>query len=457
MSKAVETPLAYEERNRERFVAELAEACRIPSVSSVGGPAMREMADWLLARLDGLLDDIELYEAPGGAPIVLGDLAGGSSSTLLLYSHYDVQPAGPARGWTVDPFAAELGGDTLIARGVCDDKGDVMARIHALEAWTKTRGRPPVTIRWLCEGDEEDNSIPLKHLLRHAPELIRADACLWESYLRRADGRPQVGFGARGLLHVELAVQLLARDQHSSLASLYRSAPAVLVAALGSLVDADGRVAIDGFHDDLLAPDAAALALVGDLEVPDGSAVSRPGIDPFIVADPDVRMRRLIYEPTANISAIWSGHAPDQPSTVLASEARATVDFRLLPGQMPDAILARLREHLASSGFGEVDVRVLTEAPPSHSPVDTPLGRAVIAAAADTQGEPEVWPIVPPSGPLYLISDDLGVDIVTPAGCTRPDSAIHGPDERVRLDDYFDVVRFNLRLFELLEERGGAL
>ncbi|MBN9622246.1 MAG: M20/M25/M40 family metallo-hydrolase, partial [Actinobacteria bacterium] len=432
-------------------------ACRIPSVSSEAGPAMREMADWLVARLGGLLDEVDLYEAPQGAPVVIGTMAGESPSTLLLYSHYDVQPAGPAAAWSVDPFAAEVRGDRMIARGACDDKADVMARIHALEAWTRTRGRPPVTVRWLCDGDEEDGSVALRHLVENAPDLIRADACLWESYLRRADGRPQVGFGARGLLHVELSVCLLARDQHSSLASLYRSAPALLVAALDTLHDADGRVAIDAFHDDVIAPEAAALALVDDLEPPAGSAVAIPGVDPFLTAVPGERMRRLIYEPTANISAIWSGHSPDQPVTVLPAAAHATVDFRLSPGQTPAAACARLRGHLAARGFDEVEVRVLGEFLPSHSPVDTPLAGAVVDAAADTLGEPEVWPIVPPSGPLHLITDGLGVEQVTPAGCTRPDSAIHGPDEQVRLDDYFDVVRFNVRLFELLEERGGVL
>jgi acetylornithine deacetylase/succinyl-diaminopimelate desuccinylase-like protein len=314
-----------------------------------------------------------------------------------------------------------------------------------------------VTVRWLCEGDEENGSRGLEHLVEHAPELAQADACLWESYLRRADGRPQVGFGARGLLHVELAVRLLAGDQHSSLASLYRSAPARLVAALATLVDDHGRVVVDGFHDDIVGPDPAALALARRLEPPDGAAVALPGVDPFVAEDPGRRMVRLVYEPTANVSGLWAGHAPDRPGTILPAEAHATVDFRLVPGQTPAGALERLREHLDAHGFRDVELRVLTAFHPSQSPVDTPLARAVVDAAADVQGEPELWPIVPASGPLHLITDVLGIDAVTPAGCTRPDSNIHGTDEQMRLDDYFDLVRFNVRLLELLEARDGAL
>jgi acetylornithine deacetylase/succinyl-diaminopimelate desuccinylase-like protein len=451
------TPLEYVERQSERFVEELRSACRIPSVSTEGGPAMRDMAGWLMRRLEGLLDEVELYEAPGAAPIVVGELAGDRPSSLLLYSHYDVQPAGDLERWSADPFGAELRDGRVWARGSCDDKADAVARIHALEAWTRTRGRPPLTIRWLCEGDEENGSVGLEHLVHHAPELARADACLWESYLRRADGRPQVGFGARGLLHVQLTLQLLRDDQHSSLASLYRSAPGRLVAALATLVDDGGRVVIDGFHDGIRPPEPAALGLADRLVPPDGSAVAVPGVDPFLVAEPALRMPRLLYEPTANISGIWSGHAPGRPGTILAARAGATVDFRLVPGQSPARTRDLLRRHLDARGFGDIELTVLTTFEPSQSPVDTPLAHAVLAAAAEIQGEPEVWPIVPASGPLHLITDVLGIDTVTPAGGTRPDSRIHGPDEQVRVDDYLDVVRFNVRLLELLEAQDGSV
>lgn len=453
MSDLVETPYTYVRRERARLVEDLRDCCRIPSISSEGGPALAEMADWLAERLRPLMDRVEQLPVPGAPPAVAGWLRGEGPGTVLLYSHYDVQPVDPVDAWSAPPFGAELVDGAIVARGVCDDKSDVMARVHALEAWTRTRGRPPCSIVWLSEGAEEIGSPGLAELLRaHAGEL-RADACLWESYLVRDDGRPEIGFGCRGLVYVELSLRRLSGDQHSAFATVFRSAAAELVRALATLTDDDGRVAIDGFHDDIAPLAADEQAALASIPLPDGDGAALDGKSPFVPgADAEELARRLVLEPTANIAGITSGYGGPGPKTVLPAEARAKVDFRIVPNQRPERVLELLRAHLDRHGFEDVEIEVHQTIPPAKGPLDTPLARAVTEAARERYGEPVLYPAVPGAGPLHLLVDTLGVPAVMAPGSTRMDSGIHAPDERARVDDYLRQVEFTIRMLELLEE-----
>ena len=443
-------PYLHVERERERLVEELRTFCRFESISSERSPELEDAAAWLRDRLAGLLDSVEIVPIPDRAPAVLGTLSGTGSSRLLLYSHYDVQPVAPLEAWT----SAEVRDGAIFARGVCDDKADVMARIHALEAWRDTRGALPFGVVWLCEGNEEIGSPGLAKLLAERAADIRADACLWESYLRRSDGSPEIGFGCRGLLHVELTLQRLANDQHSAFAPVFRSAAGDLVRALDSLVDEYGRVAIDGFHDAVLPPSPEELAGIAALPAFDAEGVGLPGRSPLAVADERELLRRLVYEPTANITGIWAGHIGEGVKTIVPATAHARVDFRLVPDQQPDATAALLREHLDRHGFADVDIHVATAIPPSRGALVTPLGIAVTQAAQDTMGQPSCYPIIPGSGPMHIVAA-LGIPAVTPPGSTRLDSGMHAPDEHARISDYLDQVKFTIRTLELLAENGG--
>jgi acetylornithine deacetylase/succinyl-diaminopimelate desuccinylase-like protein len=142
-----------------------------------------------------------------------------------VYTHYDVQPAGDEALWTSPPFAAEVRDGKMYARGACDDKADVTARLAALEAWREARdgAPPPYTVIFVSDPAEEIGSPGLEEALAANADLLRADACLWESFLRDSDGRPGIGFGCRGNLEVTLSSRLLAADQHTAFASILRS------------------------------------------------------------------------------------------------------------------------------------------------------------------------------------------------------------------------------------------
>jgi acetylornithine deacetylase/succinyl-diaminopimelate desuccinylase-like protein len=437
-------------RNRDALVDEWREACRIPSVSA-GHPAeLERMARWVADRMRGLFDRVELDEADGRPPVVLGELTGTGPERLLVYSHYDVQPPGDESGWTVDPFGAEVRDGRVYARGTCDDKADVTARLQALELWQAQHGEPPpFTILWVCEGAEEIGSPGLADVLERHAEWLRAPQCLWESFVRRADGRPEIGFGGRGQLGVRLSARCLSGDQHAAFSPVLESAPALLARALASLTDAAGDVLVDGFYDDVVEWDEAAIAAAEQVVAPgaglgvDGGSGNRPGL-----TQPELG-RRLIFSPSANISAVAAGDVGSWNSVVPA-EAHAKVDFHLVPEQDPDDVLAKLRRHLDANGFAGIELEPGSSLLPAAGSLETPLARAAVAAARHAYGEPVLYPLLPGAGPHRQLLDILGAATVSPAGTTRLDSGIHGPDENGRIDDYLDHVRFTAALFESL-------
>jgi acetylornithine deacetylase/succinyl-diaminopimelate desuccinylase-like protein len=443
---------AYVDAARERFVDEWRALCRIPSVSGSGAP-IAQAADWIEERLTPLFDEVRRIEIPDQGPLLVAELRGTGDQRLLLYTHYDVQPAGDEAAWTSPPFAAELRDGAVWARGACDDKADVTARIQALEAWRSTfDGPPPFTIILLADPAEEIGSPGLAEAFAaHAAEL-RGDACLWESFLRDADGRPGIGFGCRGNLEVRLDLRLLKTDQHTAFATVVRSAPLELMRAVASLTDGHGRVAIDGFHDAVRPPTASQEAAAAQIPLP-REAVTRAGegVDPFWSGDEADLRRRLVFAPSMSVAQMLVG--ADGVGSVPA-EASVTLRFSLVPDQEPEQVLETIRAHLAAHGFGDVDVTPGRAILPAASPLDTPFAQATIAAAADVFGEPVVYPVLIGAGPGRIVLDLLGAPVVSPAGTLRPDGNMHGPDEHGSVEDYLDHVRFTARLFERLCESG---
>jgi acetylornithine deacetylase/succinyl-diaminopimelate desuccinylase-like protein len=430
------------------LVEEWREACRIPSVTGGCSPALAEMAGWVAERLRRRFDRVVLEQVDGRPPVVLGELHGTGPGRLLVYSHYDVQPPGDLAAWSVDPFSAELRDGAVYARGTCDDKADVTARLQALDLWLDGLGGrpPPCTVLWVCEGAEEVGSPGLAEALARHADWLAAPDCLWESFLRRADGRPEVAFGCRGLLAVELRVRHLAADHHAAFSPVLRSAPATLARALAGLADERGRVLVDGFHEGVLEPSPEALRWTRGIDPP---ADGIPGLSREELAE------RLSFLPTANISALHAGDVASG-TTVVPAEARARVDFHLVPEQDPDAVAERLRSHLDAHGLGDVEVQEHSRIRPVAGDLGSPLAHAAIRAARDVYGEPVVYPQLPGAGPGRVLLDALGSRIVSPAGTTRLASGIHGPDEHGAVDDYLDHVRFTVRLLERYAEAQSA-
>lgn len=439
----------------DQFVEDLCQGARIPSISAAPSPALEEMAGWVTDHLEELDFSVRVIPVPGHGPVVLGRLAGAGPRRLLLYSHYDVQPPEPISDWSHAPFGAMREGDVIFARGICDDKADIAARLHALRAWRDANGDLPFEVVWLSEGAEEIGSPGLAAVCAEHAEELRCDGCLWESFLRRDDGTPEIAFGCKGLLSLELSARALAADQHSSYAAVFRSAPFRIVQALATLVGPDGRPSIDGLAETYSDPTASELEAIETLVLPDSAAAALPRASPFVDGGRSELLRRLYLEPSINISGLSSGFQGEGSKTVLPDRAIAKVDLRLVPEQSPDVVATLIEAHLARRGFGDVAFEVLGAVGGARSDPSSAIGQTVVQAARDTMREPTVYPVVPGSGPMHVVAQGLGVPTVTGPGSLRMDSGMHAPDEHIRLSDYRDEIRFHLRLFELFGE-GAA-
>jgi acetylornithine deacetylase/succinyl-diaminopimelate desuccinylase-like protein len=438
-----------------RLVDEWRAACRIPSVTGQREP-IEEMAAWVEARVARRFDRVVIERTPEGVPIVLGELRGTGPGRLVVYSHYDVVPAGDLAAWDSDPFGAELRDGAVYGRGTCDDKADVTARLQAIDLWLRAHdGAPPVTLLWVCEGAEEVGSPGLATVLGRHAEWLSAGDCLWESFVRREDGRPEVAFGCRGLLAAELSVRLLEADQHAAFSPVLRSAPWTLTRALASLVDEHGDVLVDGFFD-VVAPPSPAVADVARRLVPPGAGLGPGGASGLLPGRSDEELAlRLSYTPNANLSALAAGDAGSEGAVVPAA-ARARLAFHLVPEQDPADVEAKVRRHLDAHGFSDVELRVTGRIHPAPGVLGTPVGDAALAAAAVVYGDPVVYPQLPGAGPARIVLDVLGASTVSPAGTTRLTSGLHGPNEHGAVADYLDHIRFTLRLLEELSQSTAA-
>jgi len=438
---------AYIEKNAKRFIEEYKELLSFPSISNHGLEAVKPARDWIAGRLSQYTDRVETLDA-GGMPALYAEVPGGGRRKLLLYEHYDVQPVDPIELWDSKPFEATEKDGRLFARGVADDKADVMARIHALET-LKHLGEVPVTLRFLVEGEEEIGSKTFEKIAHDHAEKLHADGCLWESGGFDSTGRPTLFFGVRGLLYVQLRVRLLAFDQHSGYASIYPAAAMYLVEALASLRDLDMNIRIEGFYDDVVDPTEADLKMLANI---DPEAEPRRQLVGYerLIRDPAPEhiVEQLLFTPTCNIAGITTGYQGPGSKTVLAAEATAKLDFRLIPNQDPSDIKAKLRRHLDGNGFDKVEIEWADGEKPVRSDPQSAIGKVTTDCVRELHGDPVIWPFMQATGPMHPVVADLGIPTVMPVGVGRPDNRIHAPNENIRIDDYMNTVRLMCRLWE---------
>ncbi len=431
----------YLDLNRNGYLDELVTFCRQPSISATG-EGIRTMAKMVSNRLARLGAEPHLFTVDGSHPYVFAEIGDGPR-TLLIYNHYDVQPARREDGWSHDPFEPMIRGDRLYARGAADNKANLLFRIQAVEAYQEVYGRLPVRVRFLIEGEEEIGSPHLAPFVKQHADLVRADGCIWESGRRGHDGRPVLHLGLRGILYVELSLKSPNREIHSSWANVVEN-PALsllqrLRQALESLTGAEGRLALDGL--DVPPPSPEDLAMLESIPFdPETVQVEhaialRPGL-----GGPQA-LRRLLFEPSCNICGVGVGYTGPGVKTVIPNRVTAKVDFRLPPGLTPDHLEERLRHHLRVRGFDDLEVGRLVALHPARFSPHTAIARAVRGAVRTVYGvEPVVYPLMPASGPMYDLCQAQGTPAIT-FGAGHPADNTHGVDENICLTDYFQALR----------------
>ena len=432
---------AYIDQHRDRFIERLQWLCRQPSIAAqnVGVQETAQMVAQLMREV-GVTS--ELY-ATDGAPVVYGT-AGDRGRTLLIYNHYDVQPPEPLELWESPPFAAEVRDGRLYARGAADNKGNLVARLCAVEAWLRVRGALPLTVRFVVEGEEEVSSAHLHQFVREHRDLIQADGCLWEAGGKDIQENPGLYMGAKGILYVELEARGANRDVHSSQATMVPNPAWRLVWALSTLKDRNEQVLIGGFYDDVVEPTAEEMEHLRRIAAQRDDELRRRdlGLDAFLLGLSGIQLiKRNLFQPTCTICGIGAGYTGQGSKTVLPSRAVAKLDFRLVPNQRPDDILHKLQTHLAQRGFADLEVRLLGAEHPARTPVDSLLSRVIQETTKEIYGrDPIVSPLMAATGPMYELTAQFGIPTVgTGAGYAHSNG--HAPNENIRLDDFFQHMK----------------
>lgn len=439
-------PAAFQEfdehvrKHAHEYVDELKELVRLPTVSA-HGTAIPETANVVLARAKRAGVAAEARSVKGGPPTIVGD-TGSGDRTLLVYDHYDVQPPDPLDEWNTAPFEPTERDGKLFGRGVSDNKGNLMARLQAIEAYRATVGELPLRIRVLYEGEEEIGSEHLADFVRENADRLRADGCIWEAGYKDAAGRPTISLGLKGIAYFELRVRGAKSDVHSSQGTIIPNPAWRLVWALSTLKDAEDRITIDGLMDHVRKPDAADLALLERLPYDEAETKRIHGIDSFVrgLTGTPLKLKHF-FEPTCTICGLTSGYSGPGSKTVLPAVASAKVDFRLVPDLEPKLVGELLRKHLDRRGFSDIEITPFHGEKPSRWPNTTAVAKAAFAACAATYGrEPVVYPLMVGSGPMSQVCDDLGIPVVG-FGAGNAASANHAPNENIAVADYVDHIR----------------
>lgn len=309
--------------NQEHFISEMRELCRMPSIV-VEGLGIEETATFVAERLRRAGLSARVIPVDGGAPVVFSE-TGAGRNTLLVYNHYDVVPTEPVEQWDSDPFGAAIRDGRVFARGASDNKGPLMARIHAVETYRSMFGNLPLNIKWVIEGEEEIGSPNLGRFVAKNRGLLEgADACLWESGGSPDEsGRPRIELGMKGLCYLELSVTGADRDLHSSWGTLVTNPAWRLNWALSSFKDQNERIAIDGLMEHVVEPTEEEWALLDKIPFEEERIKANFGISRFVQDLTGIEaIKKHLLEPTCTICGFLAGYTGPGTKTVAGIEAK---------------------------------------------------------------------------------------------------------------------------------------
>ena len=449
---------AYIDLHLDDSIAELVELVAQPSVAA---------QNWGLAECAKLVGDMlqkrgfstEVH-ATGGAPVVFAERRrkmkdSSAQKTLLMYNHYDVQPAEPLDLCDSPPFEPSLRAGKLYGRGVSDDKGQFVNRLYAIDALLAAEGDLPCNLKFIIEGEEEVSSLHLKDYISAHKERLAADACIWE--FGGVDHReiPIQYAGLRGICYVELSVQTASTDVHSGLGgSIFPNAAWRLVWALNTLKGPDERILLPGFYDQIVPPSQRDRELMAELPDVAEDYHTRYGVKTFLKGLKggfDLKLAE-VFEPTCTICGLTSGYHGPGSKTVLPARASAKVDFRLVPNQTPELVLEQLRRHLDAKGFTDVEISFLGGEPPGRTDPDDPFIKMVVETAKPVYGVPmQVVPLTGGSGPVHPFIEFLHLPVAS-AGVAYPGTLAHAPNENIRLDLYLKGAKHMARILAAFGE-----
>jgi acetylornithine deacetylase/succinyl-diaminopimelate desuccinylase-like protein len=440
---------------RERHLGELFDYLRIPSISTLPQHAgdIRACAEWVRAHLERIgLHDVRLIETSGN-PIVYGEHldAGEGAPTLLVYGHYDVQPADPFELWETPPFKPAIREGRIYARGSTDNKGPLFVYLKALETILAVDGRLPCNVKVVVEGEEELRADHLDAFLAENRELLACDACVISDSALYARGVPSIPLSLRGMAALQLRVETAESDLHSGMyGGVAPNAVHALARLLATLHDEEWRVAVDGFYDAVRPVAAEEVAEWERLPFDEEELRQEIGASRLIGGEEYSALERMWSRPTLDVHGVWGGFQGDGIKTVIPREARAKLSCRLVDDQGPEEVLELLRRHLERHCPPEARLTIewtLAGAGPMTMPRDEPLvAIAREALAAGYEAEPLFFRSGWSVPVAALVRRRLGVDSLL-LGFGLPTDGAHAPNEHFDVENLDRGIRTMVEFF----------
>ena len=453
MSQAVD---AYVKSHRERFLEELKEFLRIPSISTLlehrGGIA--RAAEFVAGSLRGAgMENVAIIPT-AKHPLVYADwLHAPGKPTVLCYGHYDVQPPDPLELWESPPFEPALRNGNLYARGSADDKGQMYMHVKAVEALLALHGKLPVNVKFLVEGEEEVGGASIARYVAENPEKLESAVALVSDTALYAEGLPTLCIGLRGLVYMEIEATGPARDLHSGLyCGAAPNAVFGLVELLAKLKDAEGVIHVPGIYDDVAPPAAAEKSSWEKLPFDEAAFLEKEVGSAGLTGERGYSvLERIWARPTLEVHGIAGGFTGAGAKTVIPAKATAKVSIRLVPNQDVDRVVAAFRAFVESHTPEGVRtaVRVLSASPGLMVNPDHPAIRVAAAAFEDILGKPTVF--VRSGGSIPIVGDfanHLHIPTVL-MGFGLPDDGLHSPNEKYCVENYYKGIRTVAHFMEL--------
>ena len=454
--------IRYIQDNQENHLNELKEFLRIPSVSakSEHKADLQRAAKWVADNLRAAgLDNIEIHDTPMH-PIVYGEsLKAPGKPTLLIYGHYDVQPAEPLELWTSPAFEPTVRNGNLYGRGTADDKGQTHIHLKAIESLMRVYGRLPINVKVMIEGEEEVGSKSLEDFLAKNRKKLDADALVLSDTSMLAPGVPSITYGLRGLNYFQLEITGAAQDLHSGVFGGAAPNPLTILAELiAKLHDRNGRVTVPGFYDDVASLPRAERKALNSLPWKEKDFRKTVGARDLNGEKGFTVVERLWTRPTLEVNGIWGGYIGEGAKTVIPSKASMKFSCRLVPDQDPKTITRLVEKYIR--GLLPKTVTAKFEALSTGKPWAAPYTHPIFQTAqkALEEGFKKKAVFIREGGSIPLVTqiyDTFKVPCVL-LGFGLPDENAHAPDEHIRLENYFGGIRAVALFYQKLGEMQAA-
>jgi acetylornithine deacetylase/succinyl-diaminopimelate desuccinylase-like protein len=447
----------YYQEHKSDFLEGLKAFLRIPSISTLSEhkPDIRRAAEFAMNHLKAAgMTKAELIEGEGNPLVYAEWLDAPGKPTILFYGHYDVQPPEPLDEWKSPPFEPDVRGDDIFARGACDDKGQVLIQMNAVQALLKTTGKLPVNVKFLLEGEEETGGEHIEEYVKSRPPRLKADAALVCDTEMFAPDLPTICVGLRGLVYYELFVEGANHDLHSGVYGGAAPNPLQAIAEIiTALKDRDGRIKIPGFYDRVVPPSEKERAAWARLPFDEKEYTEKEMGAKELVGEPGVPLLERVWaRPTLEVHGIRGGFTGEGAKTVIPARAVAKISTRLVADQRIEEAIEQTKAAVKAACPKGVtaELKLVHSGAPSLTNPDNPFIHAAAEALKDSFGKETVYIRSGGSIPIVGVFDKyLGIPSVM-MGFGLPDDNLHAPNEKFHLPNFYRGIETVARYLELL-------